>query len=72
MVDQRGLFSLSEDELFVEIGRELDRGLVEALSSPVEALRRRGERFVQEQIQDWGIRACRRFLSSSLIQGRVA
>ncbi len=52
MVDQRGLFSLSEDELFVEIGRELDRGLVEALSSPVEALRRRGERFVQEPIED--------------------
>ena len=52
MVDQRGPFSLPEAELFVEIGKELDRGRVEALPRPVEALRSRGERFVQERIED--------------------
>lgn len=52
MVDQRDLFSLSEDELLLEIGRELDRGHVEAQPRPVQAPRRRGERFVQERIED--------------------
>jgi len=52
MVDQRGLLTLLSDELLVGMGQELDCGHVEALPCPVEALRRRRERFVQERIED--------------------
>lgn len=54
MVDQRDLFSSSEDELLVEIGRELESA--KGGSKRCRVRLRRGERFVQERIEDCGNR----------------
>jgi len=47
MIIQRSPFSLASGESLVGMGWEPDRGYVEALPPPLEALRRHGERFPQ-------------------------
>lgn len=47
---ESNLMEMSEEELLVEIGKRLDRGMVGAFPKPIPILKQRGEKFFQSNL----------------------